>query len=254
MIDFIEELLKKYGFQLDIKTNLYQHKIPVDQNDKLSNEVVFDILRSNDPYMTLSEILDNLYIGYIQHLKSQMQKEVDIALDALSSTNLTALEKRMYFIYPIEHYLQQKFKTNIIVNTDKDDFLWLLEQQGYTRKHLLSVRNNLFLNSLIDLIDDLWAFDYSLTFLIEMTLKELIHLNILMEQKNSDNIVISSNTTAGFVDFWNGAGSDLDIKLEKDVLIPIKFIQSALPDGGYGDYSIKHIYLSSDYQAGSIII
>ena len=97
MVDFVEELLKKYGFQLDIKTNLYQHEIHVDQNGTLSNEVVFDILCSNDPYMTLSEILDNLYIGYIQHLKSQMQKEVDIALGALSSTNLTALEKRMYF-------------------------------------------------------------------------------------------------------------------------------------------------------------
>lgn len=254
MVDFVEELLKKYGFQLDIKTNLYQHEIYVDQNGTLSNEVVFDILCSNDPYMTLSEILDNLYIGYIQHLKSQMQKEVDIALGTLSSTNLTALEKRMYFIYPIEHYLQQKFKTNIIVNTGKDDFLWLLEQQGYTRKHLLFVKDNLFLNSLIDLIGDLWVLDCALTFLVEMTLKELIHLNILMKQKNSDNIVISSNTTAGFVDFWCGAGSDLEIKLEKDVIIPIKFIQSALPDGGYSDYSIEHIYLSSNYQAGSISI
>ena len=49
-----------------------------------------------------------------------MQKEVDIALGALSSTNLIALEKRMYFIYPMEHYLQQKFKVNIIV--DKGHF------------------------------------------------------------------------------------------------------------------------------------
>ena len=98
MIDFAEELLKKYGFRLDTKTNLYQHEIHADRNDKLSNEIVFDILHSNDPYMTLSEILDNLYIDYIQHLKSQMQKEVDIALGALSSTNLISLEKRMYFI------------------------------------------------------------------------------------------------------------------------------------------------------------
>ena len=120
MIYFAEELLKKYGFRLDTKTNLYQHEIHADRNDKLSNEIVFDILHSNDPYMTLSEILDNLYIDYIQHLKSQMQKEVDIALGALSSTNLIALEKRMYFIYPMEHYLQQKFKVNIIV--DKGHF------------------------------------------------------------------------------------------------------------------------------------
>ena len=46
----------------------------------------------------------------------------------------------------------------------------------------------------------------------------------------------------------------IEIKLEKDVIIPIKFIQSALPDGGYSDYSIEHIYLSSNYQAGSISI
>ena len=44
MTDLVEELLEKYHFQLDPKSNFYQHKIHADKNDELGNDVVLDIL------------------------------------------------------------------------------------------------------------------------------------------------------------------------------------------------------------------
>lgn len=37
-----------------------------------------------------------------------------------------------------------------------------------------------------------------------------------------------------------------EIELEKDVKLPIKYIRSALPDGGDGNYSIKRVYGMSE--------
>lgn len=146
MTDFMEDILTSHHFQLDSKSNLYQHKIPTNPNDELSDEVILDILHSNAPYDTLSETIENLYVGYITTLKSQIQKEVDFELNSLSSTDISAVVKHMYFIYPIEHYLKQKFKVNIIADTDQ--------------------------------------------FLIEMTLKDLISLNILIRQRSDKCITI----------------------------------------------------------------
>lgn len=164
MTDFMEDILTRYHFQLDSESNLYQHEIPTNPYDKLSNDVVSDILTSNIPYNTLSETIENFYASYITNLKSQIQREVDIELNSLSSTDISAVVKRMYFIYPIEHYLQQKFKVNII--TDKGHFS------------------------------------------LEMTLKDLISLNILIRQKSNKCITIQGTQ------------------------LPIKLIHSALPDKG----------------------
>lgn len=162
MVDFMEDILTRHHFQLDSNSNLYQHEIPINPSDELSEEVVLDILNSNAPYNILSETIENLYVGYITNLKSQIQKEVDIELNSLSSTDISAVVKRMYFIYPIEHYLQQKFKINIIM--DKGHFP------------------------------------------LEMTLKDLISLNILIRQKSDKCITI------------------------QETQLPIKLIHSALPD------------------------
>ncbi len=162
MTDFIEDILTRHHFQLDSKSNLYQHEIPTNPSDELSDEVVLDILHSNAPYETLAETIENLYVGYITNLKSQIQKEVDFELNSLSSTDISAVKRRMYFLYPIEHYLQQKFEVNIIADIGN--------------------------------------------FLIEMTLKDLISLNILIRQKSDKHITIQ--------------GTNLSIKC----------IHSALPD------------------------
>lgn len=94
----------------------------------------------------------------------------------------------------------------------------------------------------------------TLTFLVRMTFEDLITLNrcIRLQDRNGHfydakknpycgYIVISKDTMTGLYDPWFGGGSVLEIQLEKDVRLPIRFIRSALPDGCDG-YSIDSVY------------
>lgn len=55
-------------------------------------------------------------------------------------------------------------------------------------------------------------------------------------------ITLDKRTETGLYDPWSGGGSVFEIQLEKDVHLPIRFIRSALPDGGDGRYSVKSVY------------
>ena len=94
----------------------------------------------------------------------------------------------------------------------------------------------------------------TLTFLVEMSLRDLMELNRLVKLQDRDGhhwdatknpdcgyIVIDKKTMTGLYDPWGGGGSVLEVELDKDVKLPIKFIRSALPDGGDG-HSIESAY------------
>ena len=68
----------------------------------------------------------------------------------------------------------------------------------------------------------------------------------LSERSGRGYLLLSKNTTCGLYDSWNGSGSILEIKLEKDVRLPFRCIASADHDGCHG-YAIREIYgCSSD--------
>ena len=96
----------------------------------------------------------------------------------------------------------------------------------------------------------------ALSFFVKLSLKEALELHELVNDiqftkngyvKISDGkeatseITLAKETACGLYDTWNGAGSMLEIKLEKDVVLPLKYIDSASPDGCRG-YSISSIY------------
>lgn len=106
----------------------------------------------------------------------------------------------------------------------------------------------------------------TVTFLVEMTLKELMELNRLVRLQDREGrhydsrknpycgyIVLDKNTETGLYDPWHGGGSCFEIELEKDVRLPVKYIRSALPDGGDG-YSVEEVYgmCGSAWQQGGI--
>ena len=63
----------------------------------------------------------------------------------------------------------------------------------------------------------------------------------MQKRKHIRHVVLSKDTACGLYDNWSGAGSVLEIELEKDVVLPLKFISSAWPDGGRG-YSVANVY------------
>lgn len=141
---------------------------------------------------------------------------------------------------------------------DDASLVWLVEQQGYTKSDLATAisegTENKFLQSIVDELANETGSMNTLTFLTTMTLRQLINLNAVMKTREKDGhmydnrcypdvgtITINKDAFTGLFDAWNGGGSMFEIQLEKDVVLPIKFIRSALPDGGDG-YGVDAVY------------
>lgn len=196
------------------------------------------------------------------------------------------LRELVYFSYPEEHYLKQGFYVNIMVDTgdgnydytlngvypsycgryedridDKASIVWLARQQGYTKTQLRKALREgdmagpeNFLESVRVEVANIASHMQTLTFLVEMTLEDLMALNELIRLQDRNGhlydatknpycgyIIIDKKTETGLYDPWNGGGSCFEIELERDVKLPVRFIRSALPDGGDG-YSVSEVY------------
>lgn len=144
---------------------------------------------------------------------------------------------------------------------EKSSLLWLAKQQGYLKSefHKAMREGDIanpkgFLQTCRQELANLTSHMSTLTFLAEMTLEQIIELNELIKLQDRNGIhydatknpycgyiVIDKSAETGLYDPWLGGGSTLEIELEKDVKLPIKYIRSALPDGGDG-YSIESVY------------
>ena len=199
---------------------------------------------------------------------------------------LDTLHNLVYFKLPDEHFMKQSFHVNIMVDTGdgnvdytlnsaypcwygkygepidpKAGIAWLAKTQGYTRGRLKRALQEGdmaepkgFLQSMRVELANLSSAMSTVTFLVELTLEQLIELNrlIRLQDRNGRHydarenpycgyIVIDKDTETGLYDPWNGGGSVFEIQLEKDVKLPIKYIRSALPDGGDG-HSVGSVY------------
>lgn len=209
----------------------------------------------------------------------------------------------VYYRLPEDHFMGQEFCVNIMVDTgdgnydytlnsvypaycgyynsgldDKASIVWLTKRLGYTKtqlKHELLSEEPIdynrrepdgFLRSLRKELVNVSCHMNTLTFLVKMTLRELIELNrlIRLQDRNGHHwdatenpycgyIVIEKGTETGLYSPWQGGGSLFEIELEKDVKLPVKFIRSALPDGGDG-YSVEGVYgmCASAWHSGAV--
>jgi len=197
-----------------------------------------------------------------------------------------ALVDLVDFKLPAGHFLKQSFYVNIMVDTGDGNYdytlnsaypcwygsykdvidpkagiAWLAKSQGYTRGQLKRALQqgdmadpHGFLDSMRVELANLSTAMSTVTFLVELTLEQLIELNRLVRLQDRDGvhydstknpycgyIILDKATETGLYDPWNGGGSVFEIQLERDVKLPIKYIRSALPDGGDG-HSIGSVY------------
>lgn len=144
---------------------------------------------------------------------------------------------------------------------EKSSLLWLARRQGYTKTQLWQAlrKGNTtdpkgFLESCRVEVANLSSQMGTVTFLVKMSLRDLMLLNrcVRLQDRNGHNydatknpkcgyITLGKETMCGLYNPWNGGGSVLEIELEQDIRIPIRFIRSALPDGGDG-YSVSGVY------------
>ena len=220
------------------------------------------------------------------------------SLSDLDESVAEIVRDNVYFSYPTDHYLDQEFKVPVYVDTgdgnydftlnttfdeeneidDKAAVVWLVTQQGYTKEQLWAMlQNEENVDNSKGLLSSIYDEVYgtsgmgALAFLLKMNLRDLIKLNELIKLQESDGvyydatkrpdcgkITISKDTVCGLYDSWNGGGSYFDIELEKDVVLPIKFIHSAIPDQYKGRYcyGIDNCYgfCGSVWEQGSVVI
>lgn len=142
----------------------------------------------------------------------------------------------------------------------ESSLLWLVKQQGRKKRDLLHVikkdgrTEDPFLESVYQEVANASSCMNALTFLVKMRMEDILSMQEALNRRDKDGftsdakkrpdvgiIVIPKSCRCGLVDYWNGAGSVLDIALEKDVILPIKYLRSAEPDA-WENYSIHSIY------------
>lgn len=151
---------------------------------------------------------------------------------------------------------------------DAASIAWLAGTQGYTKQQL---RDELdkgdmrdpkgFLESMRVELANLPSRNGLLVFLVKMKLDDLFTINKMMkmqepegkhifdarERPNCGKIIIGKECMCGLFDPFDGGGSVLEIQLENDIPLPIRFIRCAYPDKVTprrtpGRWSISDVY------------
>ena len=154
---------------------------------------------------------------------------------------------------------------------DAASIVWLAGTQGYTKQQL---RDELdkgdmrdpkgFLESMRVELANLPSRNGLLVFLVKMKLDDLFTLNKMMkmqepegkhifdarERPDCGKLVIGKECTCGLFDPFDGGGSVLEIQLENEVALPIRFVRCAYPDKVTprrmpGRWSISDVYAMS---------
>jgi len=298
----VETVLDRESSCYKQKDGSYEVEIYADYRDKMDYKTAADICSSDDLRQALAEKLYEWYADYECQSCCELEKAIHKELtsdggpypDGLSDDDEEDIKQLLWELvcwkYPVDHFLNQAFKVNIMLDTgdgnydytlnspypcwygryedrlnNKSSLLWLARQQGYTKSQLWdalrdekpppSMERYNFLDSCRVELANLSSHMAILTFLVSMTLEQLIELNrcIKLQDRNghffdaTENpycgyIILDKSTMAGLFDPWAGCGSVLDIQLEKDVRIPIRFIRSALPDGCDTGYGVSGVY------------
>lgn len=285
-------------------------EIYADYRDEMDSKTAIQILQSQDPSEAFWEQLSEWYEDYEWRLRYDMEQELREELTAdggpfpqglpegADDLFRDMLLELVEYQLPDEHYLEQTFRVNIMVDTgdgnydytlnsvypcwygscdapidDRAGIVWLAKTQGYTNAKLRRALQQGdmrepkgFLQSMRVELANLASAMSTVTFLVEMTLKELMELNRLVRLQDREGrhydsrenpycgyIVLDKATETGLYDPWHGGGSCFEIELEQDVKLPVKYIRSALPDGGDG-YSVEEVYgmCGSAWQQGGI--
>ena len=196
---------------------------------------------------------EHIYFNYsYQHYLDQ-----EVCIDILVDTGDLNFDYTLNSMYP--HY-----NSNIEDEIDeRASLVWLSSQQGYNKERLEKALKeemydgSKFLKSVREEILNTSTSVNCLVFLAKMTLRDAMKLQERIKEdkklksdgscgswydpKNrlgTDFITIDKSVECGLFDTWNGTGSMLEIVLEKDIQLPLKYIDSIEVDScstrGYG--------------------
>lgn len=139
----------------------YVYKFYANRDDKLDYKTALDICESYYPYEQFYSLMGDWYeyceYDAISHYFELVSKKVfEAGIDASDDEIRDLLYELIVFEYPEEHYLNQEFNVNIILDTGDGNYdfiknnldkngdihpssflLWLANQQGYSKEQLV---------------------------------------------------------------------------------------------------------------------
>jgi hypothetical protein len=232
-----------FDYEWELKSDVIQFVInELEDNEEIRCAEITDLIQA---YCD-----EHIYFNYpYQHYLDQ-----EVCIDILVDTGDLNFDYTLNSVYP--HY-----NSNIEDEIDeRASLVWLSSQQGYNKEQLEKAlkeemySGSKFLKSVREEVLNASTSMNCLTFLAKMTLRDAIKLQERIKEdkklksdgswydpKNrlgTDFITIDKSVECGLFDTWNGGGSMLEIVLEKDIQLPLKYIDSIEVDScstrGYG--------------------
>lgn len=278
IIEAVRAIMSKHMYFNLEEDGTYSHDIYVEHGDGLNDDNIKAVSKADNKMEAFCESMDdyvlqctdyeedNFTSTLIQHWDDETYGEYHEYEDFIREW----MHENVCFNFPYDHYLKQSVQVNIVVDAGDGNYdftlnnffsyngdgeidedmeaesaiLWLVRQQGYTVQDLLNAydegrgTDNNFLASIVQELVNVTTHMNALTFFVEMSIEDYIKLG-----EATEYIKIDKAVNVGLLDVWNGAGSVLEIALEHDVELPIKFAEPHI-DGhrGYGADEIYGLY------------
>ena len=232
-----------FDYEWELKADVIQFVInELEDNEEIRCAEITDLIQA---YCD-----EHIYFNY----PYQDYLDQEVCIDILVDTGDLNFDYTLNSVYP--HY-----NSNIEDEIDeRASLVWLASTQGYSKEQLEKAlkeemyNGSKFLKSVREEILNTLTSMNCLTFLVKMTLRDAIKLQERIkedrklksngswyEPKNrlgTDFITIDKSVECGLFDTWNGSGGCLEIILEKDIQLPLKYIDSIEVDScntrGYG--------------------
>ena len=282
-----DEFMDKDTYYRKNNSGIWDIELYANYDDKLSDDDILDILKSEYPLDAFQDLLFGYYddasyeelnllkSDFVEYLdKNYKEVDKDAAGEWLTDNWFEVVDIHADY----DHFKKQTVNCSLVLDTgdsnydfalnpayhnkygaegldDKASIVWLVKQQGYTKEDLVKAlenegSDNKFLNSVVDECINNAGGMTAVCFLGNVELGDLIDGEV------ESVTVKSSDSYVGLVDLWDGSGSSLDIKLEKDVVVPKDIIWYFGPDIDTAQtYSVDNIYgLSSGAYRSKFVV
>jgi len=247
-------------------------EIYADYRDELPEKDIQKILEAKNPSDAFYEIIDDYYIDYddsydVKSIREDLDLDEDFVEEAINEID-DIIRDEFPIELPYNHYLKAEVPVDIFLREGEDtvsevitfddegkaidvprSVVWLLERQGYSVEEFLNYYNSLedfdrgtgktnydknsFFGSIAQELDNFTGGSLvQLVFLGSINLEDYI--------KGFEYIHIPKDAICGLVDTYSGAGSVLEINLEKPINLPKDEIRIYHKDGYR--YNIDEIY------------
>lgn len=244
-----------------------------DYRDEMDKSELQAIADSDDPREAFWDWLDNAYNEAVDQAWFDLASQCSDDLGIEHETAWEFLTEMVEVRLPEQHFLDQEIRVDILVDTgdanydficnniapawggcDPDEayaeasIFWLAGQQGYCKDYVIAAlkgeeTRSAFLESLVREVENEASSINVLTFLCTMTLGQWIEVReIWMQAKHRGALRIEKDAVCGLFDPWSGAGSTLDLELERDVVLPIELAHEITPDVCLYRYGVDEVY------------